>query len=172
MKRALLIFALFTSSAVGQTGSRVTLDLGPVTVWLGMDRAAAKQQLETAGMKFIPDESDTGRVQVLDQFAKRLYSLRFENNKVVFAERNWLSDEANALSSVMDALTSLADQAASRCTIQHDPINKPEGKLNRVFITCGPRAILMTFGTMTIGGQSYSDDTVEERIGAFEGATR
>src|ERR1700684_2707728 len=119
MKSLLCLLALCTSTALDQS-SRISLELGSATVWLGMEKPTAKQKIETAGLLFSDDKpSPNGSVIAVDQQAKRIYTLAFENNKLVFADRNWLQDESAALPSVMDALSSLIEKGAEKCTISH-----------------------------------------------------
>ena len=146
-------------------GDRVSLELGMVTVWLGMDKAAVKQQVESSGMNF--DQSNPKIVIVADIHAKRVFTLQFEHDKLVYADRNWLSDEANALPSVMDALAALIDKGATNCTIAHVPVSSPDTKMNQVFIDCGRRGILLTYGTQNVAGQSFSNNAISESIGSY-----
>jgi len=165
MKSVLLILTLCASTVFAQTGNRVSLKLGTVTVWLGMDKAAVKQQVEASGMNF--DQSSPNNVIVADLQAKRVFTLQFEHDKLVYADRNWLSDEANALPSVMDALAALIDKGATNCTIVHVPVSSPDTKMNRVVIDCGHRAIVLIYGTQNVAGQSYSNNAISESIGTY-----
>ncbi|MDR3674437.1 MAG: hypothetical protein P4N24_03030 [Acidobacteriota bacterium] len=165
MKKILLLLTLCASTAFAQVSNRVSLELGTVTVWLGMEKAAVKQQVEARGMNF--DESSPNNVIVADIQAKRVFTLQFVHDKLVYADRNWLHDESMALPSVMDALAALIDQGATNCTIAHAPMTSPDAKMNRVFINCGQRGILLTYGSTTIVGQSYTDNAISERIGTY-----
>ena len=165
MKKILLLLTLCTSAAFAQAGDRVSLELGTVTVWLGMDKAAVKQQVESSGMNF--DQSNPKIVIVADIQTKRIFTLLFVHDKLVYADRNWLLDESKALPSVMDAVTALIDQGATNCTISHAPITSPDAKMNRVFIKCGRRGILLTYGSTNLAGDSYTDNAISERIGTY-----
>ena len=74
MKSVLLILALCASTVNAQVGNRVSLELGTVTVWLGMDKAAVKQQVEARGMNY--DDSSPNSVVVADLQAKRVFTLQ------------------------------------------------------------------------------------------------
>jgi hypothetical protein len=165
VKSVLLIFSLCASTVFAQVGNRVSLELGTVTVWLGMDKAAVKQQMEADGMIF--EQSNPTNVIVLDTHNQHIFTLQFEHDKLAYAERNWLRDESKALPSVMDALAALIDQGATNCTIAHDPITSPDGKLNRVFINCGQRGILLVYGSTSIVGKPFADNSISERIGIY-----
>ena len=165
MKNALLLLTLCASTVFAQVGNRVSLELGTVTVWLGMDKAAVKQQVEARGMIFNP--SNPTNVLVVDTQTKRVFTLQFEHDKLVYADRNWLRDESKALPSVMDALAALIDQGATNCTIAHAPMSSPDTKMNRVFVNCGQRGILLTYGSENLAGQSYTDNAISERIGTY-----
>jgi hypothetical protein len=159
MKNILLLFALCATTVFAQTSNHVSLQLGAATVWLGMEKAAVKQQVEARGMNF--DESSPNNVIVADLRTKRLFLLMFENSRLVYAERDWLRDDSDALPSVMDALTSLVDQGATTCTITHAPMSSPDVKVNRVLIICGERGIILSYGSTNLG----TDRSVMEVIG-------
>jgi hypothetical protein len=163
MKSALLIFSLCASTVFAQVGNRVSLELGTVTVWLGMDKAAVKQQVEASGMIF--GQSNSTDVTVVDTHNSRIFTLQFDHDKLTFADHDWLRDESKALPSVMDALAALIDHGATNCTITHDPMTSPDAKVNRVFINCGQRGILLTYGSTSLVGKSYTDNSISERIG-------
>jgi hypothetical protein len=128
-----------------------------------MDKVVAKQRVEAAGMVF--NSTDSTHAIVLDTPTARVFTLEFEHEKLTFAQRNWLRDESKALPTVIDALTALIDQGATNCTIEHAPMSSPYAKLNRVFISCGQRGILLTYGSENLAGQRYTDNAVSERIG-------
>ncbi|RZU39308.1 hypothetical protein [Edaphobacter modestus] len=161
MKSLVFLFALCTSTAFAQPEHRVSLQLGSATVWLGMDRVAAKQTIEASGMIFNSHDSD-GQVTAVDVLAKRLFTLEFEKNKLVYADRNWLH-ESDGLPSVMDALTSLIDRGATTCEISHAPLSSPDTKMNRIFVDCGDRGMLLSYGSVN----GMTNNTVAERIGHF-----
>jgi hypothetical protein len=161
MKPVLYLVVLCSFSAFAQPAHRVSLQLGSATVWLGMDKLTARQTVEAAGMVFPDTQNSGGQVIAVDTVAKRIYTLKFESNKLVYAERNWLND-SNALPSVMDALSSLIDEGTN-CTISHAPLSSPDMKMNRVFIDCGERGILLTYGSVN----GMTNNTVEEIIGHY-----
>jgi hypothetical protein len=153
MKTALCALALCTSTVLAQSNPRVSLDLGRVTVWLGMDIATARQKLEAAGIFFDKPDSN-GNVIAVDPHFERTYFLHFENNKLSLADQNWLHDDSDGLTSVMDALESLVDKGASRCTIGHaHSIPSPGMKVTRVFIDCGERSLILESGSAN-GGEN------------------
>ena len=111
--------------------------------------------------------ASTGNVGVSD--ANHVYTLQFDNGRLAYADRTWLPDNgAEALPSIMDALTSLVDKGANSCRIEHTPTTSPDTKLNRVFVDCGQRGILLTYGTITVAGKAYSNNEVYERIGHYQ----
>jgi hypothetical protein len=167
MKSFLCIFAVCTSACLAQTDGRVALELGTATVWLGMDRAVAKQTLEASGLT-LPD-SDTSNPKALltavNLRTKRVYNLQFLSNRLVYASRNWLHEGDDGLPSVMDALASLTDQGATKCTIETAPISSPETRVKRVFIDCGLRGLILVHGSVTTSVGPMTDNRVIERIG-------
>ena len=75
------------------------------------------------------------------------------------------TDTTKALPTVMSALASLIDKGATQCTIEHAPISDPDMQLNRIFICCGLRGILLTHGNSKIAGTDYDQNDVYETIG-------
>ena len=165
MKSVLLILTLCASTVFAQTGNRVSLEFGTVTVWLGMNKAAVKQRVETNGMNF--DQTNPNTVLVAHIKAKRVFTLKFEHDKLVYADRDWLHDEAEALPSVVDALAALIDKGATNCTIVHVPVSSPDTKMNQILIDCGQRGILLTYGTRNVAGQLFSGNAISESIGTY-----
>ncbi len=162
MKRCVFALTLLASVAFAQQGTHVALELGSATVWLGMDKTAAQKAIEAAGIEFPEPDSD-GSVIAVDTRAKRIYSLQFFRNKLVYADRNWDRRDGDRLPSVIEALTSLVDQGATNCKLEHAPITKPDMKMDRVFIECGERSVLLVTG----GSKDISADSITERIGSF-----
>ena len=162
MKSLVCLFVLFASTATAQPDNRVSLQLGSATVWLGMDKAAAKRNIEAAGIVF-SDKLDSGGSGIaVDPRSKQIFTLKFENDRLVFADRDWLR-ESDVLPSIVDALTSLIDQGASQCTVTHSPMSAPDKKVNRVLIDCGDRGLLLTYGTEG----NFTTNMVSERIGRY-----
>ncbi|RSL15564.1 hypothetical protein EDE15_1055 [Edaphobacter aggregans] len=162
MKSLISLVALCTFSAFAQSNHGISLQLGSATVWLGMDKATAKQNIEASGLIFPDKPNSDSPVIAVDVQTKRIYTLKFVNNKLVYADRNWLH-ESDGLPSVMDALTALIDQGATKCTISHAPMASPDTKMNRVFIDCGERGILLTYGSV----EGMTNNTVSEMIGHY-----
>jgi hypothetical protein len=168
MKKALLLIVLCCAAAPAQTGDRISIELGTATVWLGMDRAAAKQQIEAAGMTFDESANSKGQVLAINAQSKRAFTLKFQDNRLVFAEREWLSNGSGGLPSVVDALAALADQGAVRCSILHAPVSDPDTKMDRIVIECGQRGVILTVGSARLdSGNSASENSVSETIGRY-----
>jgi len=166
VKAIVALITLCACSAFAQSAARISLDLGSLTVWLGEDKAIVKQQTEAAGMTFVPNgKSGSDQVSVIS--GDRVYTLAFEGGKLVYADRNWPHDSSSSLPTVIDALGSLADHGAASCRIEHSPISSPDTKTNRIFITCGHRGVLLTYGSVVSDGKTYNLNDVYETIGTL-----
>lgn len=165
MKSAFLVCLFLAQYAFAQTPNHVTLELRSVTVWLGEPKAQVQKEMESEGMIF-GEGSGRGHYLVADNAGKTSYPLQFTNDKLSYAARNWMSDDpAKALQTVMDAMTSLVDRGAVKCELEHAPMNDPNMRVNRIFINCGLRGLLLTTGTAKIAGENYGQDEVSEFIG-------
>lgn len=160
MKSLIAVLLIFTAltTAAAQTGQRVTLELGNVTVWLGMPKVDVLSACAAAGYTAIENKDD-GSINILTGTTKagRLYSVRFTAGRVSYAGRSWSSNGKDELDAVLGALATLDGK---NCTVSHEPTNEPDTQLNRVLIVCGSRSVLIVTGK--ISGIAVAD--VFERI--------
>ena len=142
--------------------SKVSLDLGTYTVWLGMPETDALSGFQRAGYKVIGKPSDPAwplRFVVSD---RSTYSVAFRDGKLIFADRAWASSASDELGTVISALASLASHDAHSCTIIYAPLNNPDNSAERVFIDCGERSVLLAKSKISGFGNAM---TITERIG-------
>jgi hypothetical protein len=151
----------YKATGHAQSDRRVSLQLGTVTVWLGMDRVEVKRRVETFGMYFPKQPNPEKIVVVADLKEETSYALMFRDEKLSYATRNWPYDKSNSLPTVMDALASLVDEGATKCIIEHAPLSSPGTKMDRVFINCGERGLLLSYGTIN----GLTDKSITETIG-------
>lgn len=170
MKHPLVLaMLLFTGLAASnaQTNPRVELELGGVTVWLGMPKALAEKQLTEAGYRL---EAGAGTDFVIWQGGtekqKRRYSVGFRGGKLSYADRDWFVTGQDPFEAVLAALGALSENATSPCFIMHDPLSEPEQEMDRIVIQCGQRSVLLMLGTFRASGSKYVE--VTERIGALQ----
>ena len=173
--RAFLAFCLFLSAfaftngnppiAVAQTRqgqSQVDLELGAVRVWLGMPETDAVAAFKRAGYTVIGEVHSGAGIMVVSD--KTSYPVSFKEGRVAFAAREWVSSSSDRLGEVIKALSALASHGANSCSILHDPISNPDNSVDRVFINCGERSMLLATGKFSsLGEKPYV--TIEERIG-------
>ena len=126
--------------------SKVSLELGSVTVWLGMSQTDALLQFQSAGYK-VTAGGTTSRASVQD--GNRVYSIWFKGGKVVCAEREWYSPGRDEMDAVLSALAAIASHGANSCSIMHDTINEPDQSAVRVLIDCGGRSVYLAKGKIT-----------------------
>jgi hypothetical protein len=167
------LFALVPAASSAQTGTqprqtvsqpRTELELGSVTVWLGMAEPDALRQFQAVGYQV---SSESTEVSKLVRNGSDVYSVWFKQGKLTFAERDW-STKKGVMAAVLSALASLENQGSKNCTINHQPLRKPNVDTDRVFIECDQRSVELTDGTYDVDGTSYSTTQVMERIGLPE----
>jgi hypothetical protein len=158
-----LVF-LTALTTVAQTRQKVTLELGSVTVWLGMPKADVLSACAAAGYR-ATEVKDNGDVFISittgTARSDQVYAVKVRGGRVIYADREWYSSERDAWESVLGALATLDGK---NCLLSHQPVNKPESQMNRVFLLCGPRSVLITNGKRN--GVAVSD--VWERIGTID----
>jgi hypothetical protein len=154
MKRTLILVALITlfSPLMQGQSKRVTLDLGTVTVWIGMPKQEAFSKLATAGYKLMTtSDEDTADGKIIAVLSgDELY----KNTSVADA--------------VIDSLRTVAGPSGATCKVIPDTLSNPESSLKRVFVQCGTRTILIMKGKI---GKAENLVTVSERIGDYYGDT-
>lgn len=176
MRYMVLVSVLLSASSFAQT-PKVKLDLGPVTVWLGMSKSDVVKKFSAAGYDI--KEMDSDGVSVPD--GKRLtvmnkspfptkeawqnvYFLSFAGGHLSYAERSWF-DEKDPLSSVIEAVGSLTARGSSSCTVSYSPNSSPGASVSRVFIECGKRSLLLVRGEYEMEGSKNPLFEVSEFIG-------
>jgi len=162
--RRLVILGLISlGTSIGMAATReTTIELGSVTVSLGMPKQEVLKRLSTAGYKVI-DSTSTTLVTVLDETLKHVYGVQFVSGQLSYADRSWSHSYADALEAVIKALGSLSDNGATACKLSHSPLSDPDSSTDRIFVKCGQRGVLMYRGKIN-GIEAYE---VEEFIGIF-----
>lgn len=140
-----------------------TLDLGTVTVSLGMARQHALRLLSEAGYKVLDSTSATS-VEVADPTFKHVYTVQFTGQRLTYADRSWLSENIDGLDAAIKALGALAQKGPTSCSISYAPITEPDTATDRVFVKCGQRGVLMFKGKLA-GIDNMHE--VSEFIGVF-----
>jgi hypothetical protein len=157
----------------------VSLDLGPVTVRLGMPKREVLQKFSDAGYKVLDIDSKDENGPLVD--GKRLfvtnktpfpiqeswqnsYDISFTAGRLSYAERSWFN-EKDLLSSVIEAVGSLTGQGSRSCSVTYSPISHPGSSARRVFIECGKRSVLLLRGEYESAGSTNPHFEISERIG-------
>jgi hypothetical protein len=126
-----------------------------------MPESDALSGLQRAGYKVLGKPTDPTRNVVSD---RTTYSVAFKNGRLVFADRGWPSSTSGELGAVLSALAALASYGASSCAILHEPLSNPNWSVDRVFIDCGERSVLLMKGKVDGAGNAIIVG-IEERIG-------
>jgi hypothetical protein len=149
------------SQSVGSQPARISLNLGSVTVWLGMPQSDVLLQLQSAGYKVF-GEGETRTVSIGDSPAM----LGFKNGKLKYATREWYTSGQDEMEVVIRALTDLASYGGRDCSIVPDRMNNPDGSSDIIFVTCGERSLMFVKGKAAFKGAGEIPVVeVQERIG-------
>ncbi len=153
---SVLVFALGAVPAFAQT-----LDLGSVTVSLGMTR---QQTLSLfSGVRYtVLDPTTTKLMLITDSDYKHTYLVQFTNGRLTYASRSWASTYENGLEDAIKALSALAQKSATLCSVSHEPLSEPDSAADRLFVKCGQRGVLMYKGKVNGLSNMYG---VNEFIG-------
>lgn len=170
MRRALVLLLLsalpagMTSSSSVQRSAHVSLEVGTITVWLGMTQEDAAKRFRGAGYQVMITDNE-----LLVHSASDSHVLEFMNGQLVFADREWYTkDKSDGLDAVLGALGALAEKVGNQpCAVIHSPLSSPDSSGNRIFVSCGDRSVMV--GKGTILGQPFLD--VSERIGDMPSKT-
>ncbi|MFZ0739297.1 MAG: hypothetical protein WAM96_19530 [Candidatus Acidiferrales bacterium] len=136
---------------------RVSLDVGSITVWLGMSKTDVVKKFSNAGYE-ITDLSSG----IIAHNSREFHDMRFKSGRLVFADLEWYSSNSEEIGAVVGALGALADKTKSRpCFLSHEPLSTPDTSLERIFIFCRERSVLIASGKVL--GKPTVD--VSERIG-------
>lgn len=157
-----LTFALTFPLGQAQTQMHVSLDIGKTSVWLGMPKADAAKKLKDAGYEV----ENSGNDLLTHCCETEFHTLRFTNDRLSFADVEWYRqgkiDPIDATLAALSALSEKSQQGA--CSVTHDPVSKPEAQMNRIFITCGGRSVMIAQGLL----QGHAILDVSEQIGEFQ----
>jgi hypothetical protein len=140
---ALLLSIPNISGAASPTNLKpaVSLQLGSVTVWLGMPEAQALTELRRAGLQVV-SKANEGKTIFTDGHS--FYSVAFKGDSVVYADREWLLSQKDEISAVLGALSTIAPRGATPCTVHHAQVSNPALQADRVFVHCGTKSVLIT----------------------------
>ena len=110
------------------------LKLGDVTVRLGMAKAEVVSKFSEA--KYL----DTGTTGIYYDPGRRIvYTVKFRNNRLSFAERSWEKDDdlkESAYDAFIGVLKKTTEEGSHSCSIHYSSMADPDISADRVFITC------------------------------------
>jgi hypothetical protein len=147
-------------------GEKTSLELGSVTVWLGMPRQEVVKRCATAGYSVSNGPGDELVIRDSEKMTtdSHIFRVIFKDDRVTYASRNWYSSKAKPFEAVLGALEQLADRRASGCLLVHDQDKSPDSAWDMVYITCGLRRVLIESGNTN--GESVA--AVYEQIDSRE----
>lgn len=162
-----ILLSLFSCS-LAQSKPKVGLDIGSVTIYLGMPRDEIIKKCASAGYKQFVVDKDTIAFQDGGDFSP--YTVQFRNDQVVYADREWFlaKGDLDAFESAIAALGSLADNEKSPlCIISHVLVRKPDRSLDNIVLSCGQRTITLVRGKFN-DRDAKTFYGVEEQIGEMQ----
>ncbi len=157
MKSFFVMLALLSVGAVsGAQEQPPSLQIGLVKVRLGMPRAELESQISgTAERDVVVHHTgdDLGsNVLVITQNTWNIGTpsgndhagdVRFGNDRVVYAEREWLLKDSDGVDAILGALDSFQKEGLHACAISHDTLPEPGATHERAWIDCGARRLLI-----------------------------
>jgi precorrin-6B methylase 2 len=112
-----------------------------------MPEADARQELRRANLAALKDQD--GQV-ILYNSAAGSGTVTFTKGRLTSASRDWSVDKASSqIATIIMAFQALAARESENCSIQSDPIHEPKMNLERVFIKCGLRSLLLMSGNIS-----------------------
>jgi hypothetical protein len=90
-------------------------------------------------------------------------TLQFTNGRLTFVSRNWATYNNDITDALFGVVTSLNSEGFSACKVTADTKTDPTSTVQRVWVACGEKTILIIRATMS--GKIYN--TVDEHLGAI-----
>ncbi len=118
---------------------KVTMELGPVTVWLGEPKEQVMADLAHTKSKVTTDKST-----LVITFGDRLFYVDFKDNRVAYASRPSTSKSKNATDALFDAVKELNDKGEQSCRVFREDRDAPDdsdARVKQIFIICNRRSI-------------------------------
>jgi len=137
--------------------TKVDMQIGALTVWLGMPKGDALALFKAQGYK----QTDMGDQTYYEIRDGTLSTIGFKGDRLSYATRSWRSKENDDLASVIAVLTELSSKHQEQCTLRADTLREPDMNSERLFVDCGRRGVLIAKGT--IAGTKFAE--VMEYIG-------
>jgi hypothetical protein len=69
--------------------------------------------------------------------------IRFRTGRVVYAEREWLLKDSDAVDAILGAIDSFQEGGHRACVISRDTLSDPDATYERAWIDCGTRRLLI-----------------------------
>jgi hypothetical protein len=129
--------------------AKTSLELGSLTVWLGMPKQEVVKQCARAGYSVSNGLGDELEIRDSEKLTidSHIFRVIFKNDRVTYASRNWYSSKRKPFDAVLGALEQL-EGARGGCSVAHDQDKSPDGTSDLVFITCGFHRVLIESGNM------------------------
>src|SRR5260370_10284238 len=122
---------------LGQRAMRPQLDIGAITVSLGMNQDDAFQRLSGAGYKPEKQDPETWLIKAGGTSAQ----ISFREGRLVYASREWLTGHTGELEAVTAALGSLSGGGPASCELSHHPFSAPSTNVQWTSLSCGERTL-------------------------------
>lgn len=157
MKILCVVLALLSVGAVsGAQEGPLSLQIGLVKVRLGMPRTELESQIsgtvESDVVVHHTGDELGSNVLVITQNAWNIGTprgddhageVRFRNDRVVYAEREWLLKGSDPVDAILEAIDSFQREGLHACVISRDTLPEPGATYERAWIDCGTRRLLI-----------------------------
>ncbi len=132
------------SGISGDRSELAELDIGPITVRLGMTQEQTLSQF--SGMHYKLEQPKPGVWLVSSGSVTG--QVTFRDGVLVYAARDWLGPgrSDDELESVAAALVSLTQRGGPSCTLSSHPFSEPATTVQWVHISCGKRLLKLGVG--------------------------
>jgi hypothetical protein len=147
---------LFSRQLKAQQVSKADIEIGGTRLRLGMTKADVAEKL--TGVPITKDKEDFWLIGAEKSISQ---SLQFTNGRLSYASRYWPTFDNDILEAFYGAVTHLNNEGFSTCKVNADSKLEPDEKLQRVWIRCGEKTILLARNSF--GGKTYN--TVDEMLG-------
>ncbi|MBZ5522422.1 MAG: hypothetical protein LAP21_09305 [Acidobacteriia bacterium] len=163
-QKALALFAFVVLMSIvidlkmnAQQSGNGVIEIAGVTLRLGMTKATISEKLAS-----VPITKDREDFWIIGSKSSSQY-LQFTNGRLTYVSRNWVTYDNDIVAALHGAVSSLNREGYRSCNVEADSKVDPDSTLQRIWIRCGEKSILVS--RASLNGKSYN--TVDEELGTI-----
>jgi len=153
-----LLSVVFVLQINYQQPDKGSIEIGGATLHLGMTKATISEKLR--GVEIMRNDKD----DFWFVGPPPSQSIQFTNGKLSYAGRNWTTYDNDIAQTLHGAVNHFNREGYSQCRVEADSKDEPGNTLQRIWIRCGEKSILIARMSFA-GGKAYN--TVEEMLGVI-----